>query len=78
MTWLTALLPVKDGVGVYAALTRTADTARAAATAEPWSGDGRHLVGSVVGAAARRDEDAARWEQPASDESGTPARRGSW
>ena len=29
MTWLTALLPVKEGVGVLAALTRTADTARA-------------------------------------------------
>ncbi len=29
MTWLTALLPVKDGVAVYAALTRAADSARA-------------------------------------------------
>ncbi|MDR7251522.1 hypothetical protein J2X46_000494 [Nocardioides sp. BE266] len=29
MTWLTALLPVKDGVAAWAALTRTADTARA-------------------------------------------------
>ena len=53
MTWLTALLPVKDGVGVYAALTRTADTARA-------GGDQRTrgqvmadtLVGSVLGAAS--------------------------
>ncbi len=53
MTWLTALLPVKDGVGVYAALTRTADTARAA-------GDPRTrgqvmadtLAGSVLGAAS--------------------------
>ena len=35
MTWLTALLPVKDGVGVYAALTRTADTARPVATHVP-------------------------------------------
>ena len=29
MTWLTALLPVKDGVAAYAALTRVADSARA-------------------------------------------------
>lgn len=29
MTWLTALLPVKDGVAAWAALTRTADSARA-------------------------------------------------
>jgi hypothetical protein len=29
MTWLTALLPVKDGVAAYATLTRAADTARA-------------------------------------------------
>ena len=29
MTWLTALLPVKDGVAAYAALTRAAETARA-------------------------------------------------
>ena len=28
MTWLTALLPVKDGVAVYATLTREADRAR--------------------------------------------------
>jgi hypothetical protein len=49
MTWLTALLPVKDGVAAYAALTRAADRARA-------SGDPRSrgqvmadgLVGSVV------------------------------
>lgn len=30
MTWFTALLPVKDGVGLFAALSRTADTARGA------------------------------------------------
>ena len=30
MTWLTALLPVAQGVSVYAALSRTADEARAA------------------------------------------------
>ncbi len=30
MTWLTALLPVAQGVSVYAALTRSADQARAA------------------------------------------------
>ena len=30
MTWVSALLPVTDGVGVYATLTRAADAARAA------------------------------------------------
>jgi hypothetical protein len=49
MTWLTALLPVKDGVAAYAALTRAAASARA-------SGDARskgqvmadRLVGAVL------------------------------
>ncbi len=53
MTWLTALVPVKEGVATYAALTRAADTARAA-------GDPRSkgqvmadtLVESVLSAAA--------------------------
>jgi hypothetical protein len=35
MTWLTALLPVKEGVAAYAALVRAADSARA--TGEPRS-----------------------------------------
>jgi len=57
MTWLSALLPVKDGVAAYAALTRAADGARAA-------GDPRSrgavmadaLVGRVVaGQAAEAD-----------------------
>jgi hypothetical protein len=77
MTWLTALLPVKDGVGVYAALSRTADTTRA--------GDDQRtrgqvmadtLVGSVLGAAARRDEDVTRWEQPASASDTAPTGAG--
>ncbi len=50
MTWLTALLPVKDGVAVLAALTRVSDSARSA-------GDSRSkgqvmadsLVASVLG-----------------------------
>ena len=33
MTWLSALLPVKDGVAVKVALTRAADSARAAGDA---------------------------------------------
>ena len=75
MTWLTALLPVKDGVAAYAALTRTADSARAAGDAR---GKGQMmadtLVGSVLGAAAERHDDQTRWEasadQPTSDEAG--------
>ena len=35
MTYLTALLPVAQGVGVYAALTRAADTARATGDPRP-------------------------------------------
>ena len=43
MTWLSALLPVKDGVGVFAALTRAADTARRHRRPEDQgAGDGRH------------------------------------
>ena len=69
MTWLTALLPVKEGVGVYAALNRKAGSARA-------TGDPRAkgqvmadtLVGSVLAAAADRDDAATRWD-------GTPDRR---
>ena len=63
MTWLTALLPVKEGVAAYAALTRTADSARAA-------GDPRSkgqvmadtLVDAVLAAASTRDEAATRWD----------------
>ena len=41
MTWLTALLPVKQGVAAYAALTRVPTaSARAPATREQGSGDG--------------------------------------
>lgn len=57
MVWLTALLPVKDGVAAYAALTRDADSARA-------QGDPRaqgqvmadELVRRIVGAAGRVSE----------------------
>jgi hypothetical protein len=75
MTWLTALLPVKDGVAVHTALTRAADTARAA-------GDGRargqvmadSLVAGVLGSAGRRDRAATRWE-PTPDEDAPSAPR---
>ena len=46
MTWLTALLPVQDGVATYAALTRAADTARA--TGDPRSG-GQLMADALVG-----------------------------
>ena len=56
MTWLTALLPVKDGVAAYAALSRAADTARASGDPRsrgqvmadglvgPWSPPGRRAA----------------------------------
>ena len=64
MTYLTALLPVKDGVAALAALTRAADSARA-------GGDERTrgqvmadaLVGGVVGA---NDADAGAGSAPVS------------
>ncbi|HET7432320.1 MAG TPA: DUF222 domain-containing protein [Nocardioides sp.] len=46
MTWLTALLPVKQGVAVYAALTRAADQARAAGDSR---GKGQAMADSLVG-----------------------------
>jgi hypothetical protein len=66
MTWLTALLPVKEGVAAYAALRRTAEAARAC-------GDPRTqgqvmadaLVGSVLGAAAEMNHDVTGWDSPA-------------
>ncbi len=45
MTWLTALLPVKDGVAVLAALTKAADTARA--TGDP-RGKGQLMADTLV------------------------------
>jgi hypothetical protein len=47
MTWLTALLPVKDGVAAYAALARYADTARA--SGDPRS-KGQVMTDRLVGA----------------------------
>ena len=63
MTWMTALLPVKEGVAAYAALTRMSDSARSA-------GDPRSkgqvmadsLVDAVLTAASTRDEAATRWD----------------
>ncbi len=58
MTWLTALLPVKEGVAVKAALSRRADSARAAGDPR---GQGQleadALVESVLAAADRPDGD---------------------
>lgn len=74
MTWLTALLPVKDGVATHVALTRAADSARA--TGDP-RGKGQvmadTLVASVLGAAARGDDDMSRWDrsEPPAPSSGT-------
>lgn len=68
MTWLTALLPVKDGVAVHAALTRAAESARA-------GGDERtkgqvmadSLVAAVLTSAAARDRAATRWQPTPSE-----------
>ena len=46
MTWLSALLPVKEGVAAYAALTRAADSARA--TGDP-RGKGQVMADALVG-----------------------------
>jgi hypothetical protein len=46
MTWLTALLPVKDGVAAYAALARAADSARAAGDPR---GKGQVMADALVG-----------------------------
>ena len=73
MTWLTALLPVADGVAVHAALVRAAETARA-------TGDERtkgqvmadSLVSAVVTSAQARDRAATRWN-PTPPEEQAPA-----
>jgi hypothetical protein len=76
MTWLTALLPVKDGVSAYVALTRAADSARA--TGDP-RGRGQvmadTLVSSVLSSAAQRDDDVTRW--PRADHAAPPPPSGS-
>ena len=46
MTWLSALLPVKEGVAAYAALTRAAESARA--TGDP-RGKGQVMADALVG-----------------------------
>ncbi len=79
MTWMTALLPVKEGVAAFAALTRMSDSARAA-------GDPRSkgqvmadsLVDAVLAAASTRDEAATRWDPTPTTEGAVDddARRG--
>jgi hypothetical protein len=62
MTWLTALLPVKEGVGVFAALSRAADSARA--TGDPRSRGqvmADALVDSVLSAACRAGDAQVTW-----------------
>lgn len=76
MVRLSALLPVKDGVAAFAALSRTADAARAA-------GDERSrgqvmadsLVGAVLEFARQRDHDVTRWTAT-SDQSDSSAKNG--
>jgi hypothetical protein len=74
MTWLTALLPVKDGVAVHAALARAAESARARGAA---TGKGQAmadaLVAAVLSAADRHDRAATQWRpDPADDPAPAP------
>jgi 5-methylcytosine-specific restriction endonuclease McrA len=50
MTWLTALLPVKDGVAVFAALTKAAQAAKAAGDPR---GKGKVMADALVGRVLR-------------------------
>jgi hypothetical protein len=52
MTWLTALLPVKDGVAVFAALTKAANSAKAAGDPR---GTGKVMADALVGRVLRGD-----------------------
>jgi hypothetical protein len=76
MAWLTALVPVKDGVAVYAALTREADSARA--LRDPRS-KGQVMADSLVDAVLTRAADQrdaqTRWESPV-PAAAEPTRRG--
>ncbi len=59
MTWLSALLPVKDGVAVKVALDRTADSARAAGDPRSRSQlEADTLVDSVLAGSVRREPGA--------------------
>ncbi len=74
MTWLTALLPVKDGVATYAAHSREADSARA--TGDPRTrgqvmADG--LVASVLARTQRSRDAQTTWDAcPPEDPPSTP------
>ncbi len=57
MTWLTALLPVKDGVAAYAALTRAADSARAGGDPRP---KGQVMADALVGRVLQGDSVVSR------------------
>ncbi|MEJ7794240.1 MAG: DUF222 domain-containing protein [Nocardioides sp.] len=73
MTWLTALLPVKDGVAVHAALLRAAETARA-------TGDERtkgqvmadSLVTAVLTGVEARERAVTRWHPEPEGHQPTP------
>jgi hypothetical protein len=57
MTWLTALLPVKQGVAAYAALTRAADSARAAGDSRS---KGQVMTDAMVGRSLDGDATESR------------------
>ncbi|RYB93112.1 HNH endonuclease [Nocardioides oleivorans] len=64
MTWLTALLPVKDGVAVYATLTKEADISRAAGDSRT---RGQVMADGLVAAVRERP---AREHREYADETG--------
>ncbi len=76
MTWLTALLPVKDGVAVLAALTQAADTHRAAGDPR---GKGQVMADTLVASVTRgggpRTQPGSRDLAGPGDERPDPVRR---
>ncbi len=68
MTWVTALLPVKDGVSVYATLTRAADTART--TGDPRT-RGQVMADTLVAATLQHQPDSTTGSTT-TGENGTP------
>jgi hypothetical protein len=74
MAWLTALLPVKDGVAVKAALSRQAASALAVGDPRPRGQlEADTLVEAVLSAAATGDDQVTRWDAHETDvERSTP------
>lgn len=68
MVWMSALLPVKDGVAVHAVLTRAADTARAGGDLR---GRGQVMADELVRRITDTSDEAALTDEAASTDSPT-------